>query len=50
MLGDLGGFAGLYTPSVGDPVLAAGCDGVGTKVLLGRAAGGCTGLASTSLP
>jgi phosphoribosylformylglycinamidine cyclo-ligase len=44
VLGDLGGFAGLYTPSTGDPVLAAGCDGVGTKVLLGRAAGRLHGL------
>ncbi|HEY2868534.1 MAG TPA: phosphoribosylformylglycinamidine cyclo-ligase [Gaiellales bacterium] len=38
VLGSHGGFAGLYTPSVGDPLVAAGCDGVGTKVLLGRAA------------
>ena len=44
VLGGLGGFAGLYTPSTGDPVLAAGCDGVGTKVLLGRAAGRLRGL------
>ena len=44
VLGDLGGFAGLYTPPAGDPVLAAGCDGVGTKVLLGRAAGRLHGL------
>jgi len=44
VLGGLGGFAGLYTPSTGDPVLAAGCDGVGTKVLLGRAAGRLHGL------
>ncbi len=33
-----GGFAGLFTPSVGDPLISAGCDGVGTKVLLGVAA------------
>lgn len=39
VFGGLGGFAGLYAPSAGDPFLAAGCDGVGTKLLLGRAAG-----------
>jgi len=39
-----GGFAGLYTPSVGDPLIAAGCDGVGTKILLGAAAGRHAGL------
>ncbi len=39
VLGGHGGFAGLYTPSVGDPLIAAGCDGVGTKILLGAAAG-----------
>jgi phosphoribosylformylglycinamidine cyclo-ligase len=39
-----GGFAGLYTPSVGDPLIAAGCDGVGTKLLLGAAAGRHSGL------
>jgi phosphoribosylformylglycinamidine cyclo-ligase len=44
VLGGHGGFAGLYTPSVGDPFVAAGCDGVGTKVLLGRAAGRHAGL------
>jgi len=44
VLGGHGGFAGLYTPSVGDPLVAAGCDGVGTKVLLGRAAGRHAGL------
>lgn len=44
VVGSLGGFAGLYTPSAGDPILAAGCDGVGTKVLLGRAAGRLHGL------
>ena len=44
VLGGHGGFAGLYTPSVGDPLIAAGCDGVGTKVLLGRAAGRHGGL------
>jgi phosphoribosylformylglycinamidine cyclo-ligase len=44
VLGGHGGFAGLYTPSVGDPLLAAGCDGVGTKILLGAAAGRHAGL------
>jgi phosphoribosylformylglycinamidine cyclo-ligase len=44
VLGGHGGFAGLYTPSVGDPLVAAGCDGVGTKVLLGAAAGRHAGL------
>ncbi len=44
VLGGHGGFAGLYTPSVGDPLIAAGCDGVGTKVLLARAAGRHAGL------
>jgi phosphoribosylformylglycinamidine cyclo-ligase len=44
VLGGHGGFAGLFTPSVGDPLIAAGCDGVGTKVLLGRAAGRHAGL------
>jgi phosphoribosylformylglycinamidine cyclo-ligase len=44
VLGDHGGFAGLYTPSVGDPLMAAGCDGVGTKILLGAAAGRHAGL------
>ena len=44
VLGGHGGFAGLYTPSVGDPLMAAGCDGVGTKVLLGAAAGRHAGL------
>ncbi|HEX3330633.1 MAG TPA: phosphoribosylformylglycinamidine cyclo-ligase [Gaiellales bacterium] len=44
VLGGHGGFAGLYTPSVGDPLVAAGCDGVGTKVLLGRSAGRHAGL------
>ncbi len=39
-----GGFAGLFTPSVGDPLVAAACDGVGTKVLLGVAAGRPAGL------
>lgn len=39
-----GGFAGLFAPSVGDPMLAAGCDGVGTKILLGQAAGRLRGL------
>ena len=44
VLGELGGFSGLYTPSAGDPAIAAGCDGVGTKVLLGAAAGRLHGL------
>jgi phosphoribosylformylglycinamidine cyclo-ligase len=44
VLGVHGGFAGLFTPSVGDPLIAAGCDGVGTKVLLGQAAGRHGGL------
>jgi phosphoribosylformylglycinamidine cyclo-ligase len=44
VLGGHGGFAGLYTPSVGDPLIAGGCDGVGTKVLLGAAAGRHAGL------
>jgi phosphoribosylformylglycinamidine cyclo-ligase len=44
VLGGHGGFAGLYTPSVGDPLIAAGCDGVGTKILLGAAAGRYAGL------
>jgi phosphoribosylformylglycinamidine cyclo-ligase len=44
VLDSRGGFAGLYTPSVGDPLLSAGCDGVGTKVLLGAAAGRLHGL------
>src|SRR5439155_21887195 len=44
VLGGLGGFAGLFTPSLGDPLIAAGCDGVGTKVLLGRAANRFGGL------
>jgi phosphoribosylformylglycinamidine cyclo-ligase len=44
VLGGHGGFTGLYTPSVGDPLIAAGCDGVGTKVLLGAAAGRHAGL------
>jgi phosphoribosylformylglycinamidine cyclo-ligase len=44
VLGSLGGFTGLYAPSFGDPAIAAGCDGVGTKVLLGAAAGRLRGL------
>ena len=43
-LGGVGGFAGLFTPSLGDPLLAAGCDGVGTKILLGKQAGRFHGL------
>jgi phosphoribosylformylglycinamidine cyclo-ligase len=44
VLGSVGGFSGLFAPTLGDPVLAAGCDGVGTKVLLGAAAGRLRGL------
>ncbi len=44
VIGGHGGFAGLFAPSVGDPMVAAGCDGVGTKVLLGLAAGRPRGL------
>ena len=44
VLGVHGGFAGLYTPSVGDPLIASACDGVGTKVLLAQAAGRNGGL------
>ncbi|MGZ4430538.1 MAG: phosphoribosylformylglycinamidine cyclo-ligase [Gaiellales bacterium] len=44
VMSGLGGFAGLYAISAGDPLLAVGCDGVGTKVLLARAAGRMHGL------
>jgi phosphoribosylformylglycinamidine cyclo-ligase len=44
VLGGFGGFSGLYTPSAGDPAIAAGCDGVGTKILLGAAADRLPGL------
>ena len=44
VLGGLGGFSGLYAPSAGDPAIAAGCDGVGTKILLGARAGRLHGL------
>src|SRR5205085_10136802 len=44
VLGGFGGFSGLYAPSYGDPALAAACDGVGTKILLGAAAGRLPGL------
>jgi phosphoribosylformylglycinamidine cyclo-ligase len=44
VVGVHGGFAGLFAPAAADPLLAAGCDGVGTKVLLGRAAGRYHGL------
>ncbi len=44
VIGGHGGFAGLFSPSVGDPLLSAACDGAGTKVLLGHAARRYTGL------
>jgi phosphoribosylformylglycinamidine cyclo-ligase len=44
VLGGHGGFAGLFAPSVGDPLLSAACDGAGTKVLLGHAAKRYSGL------
>jgi phosphoribosylformylglycinamidine cyclo-ligase len=44
VLGGLGGFSGIYAPSAGDPAIAAGCDGVGTKILLGATAGRLHGL------
>jgi phosphoribosylformylglycinamidine cyclo-ligase len=44
VLAGLGGFSGLYAPSAGDPAIAAGCDGVGTKILLGARAGRLGGL------
>jgi len=44
VLGGFGGFSGLYAPSAGDPAIAAGCDGVGTKILLGAAADRLPGL------
>jgi phosphoribosylformylglycinamidine cyclo-ligase len=44
VLGGHGAFAGLFAPSVGDPLISAGCDGVGTKLLLGAAAGRLRGL------
>ncbi len=37
-------FAGLYLLDAADPVIAAGCDGVGTKIALARAAGRIDGL------
>jgi phosphoribosylformylglycinamidine cyclo-ligase len=39
VMGELGGFAGLYVPRALDPVLSAACDGVGTKIALALAAG-----------
>ena len=44
VLGSLRGFSGLYAPSAGDPAIAAGWDGVGTKILLGAQAGRLHGL------
>jgi phosphoribosylformylglycinamidine cyclo-ligase len=44
VMGEHGGFAGLFSPHATDPLLAAGCDGVGTKVLVARAAGRYRGL------
>jgi phosphoribosylformylglycinamidine cyclo-ligase len=44
VVGGHGGFAGLFAPSVGDPLLSAACDGAGTKVLLGHAARRYSGL------
>ena len=44
VLGGHGGFAGLFAPSVGDPLLSAACDGAGTKVLVGNAARRYSGL------
>jgi phosphoribosylformylglycinamidine cyclo-ligase len=44
VVGGHGGFAGLFAPSVGDPLLSAACDGAGTKVLLGHAARRYAGL------
>ena len=42
VLGDIGGFAGLFAPRLGryrEPVLAASTDGVGTKVAVAQAMG-----------
>ena len=44
VVGGHGGFAGLFAPSGGDPLLSAACDGAGTKVLLGHAARRYAGL------
>jgi phosphoribosylformylglycinamidine cyclo-ligase len=44
VLGELGGFAGLYVPRAVDPLLAASCDGVGTKIALAVAAGRLRGI------
>jgi phosphoribosylformylglycinamidine cyclo-ligase len=44
VMGGHGGFAGLFAPSVGDPLLSAACDGAGTKVLVGHAARRYAGL------
>jgi phosphoribosylformylglycinamidine cyclo-ligase len=44
VVGGHGGFAGLFAPSVGDPLLSAACDGAGTKVLVAHAARRYAGL------
>jgi phosphoribosylformylglycinamidine cyclo-ligase len=44
VVGGHGGFAGLFAPPVGDPLLSAACDGAGTKVLVGHAARRYAGL------
>jgi phosphoribosylformylglycinamidine cyclo-ligase len=44
VIGGHGGFAGLFAPSVGDPLLSAACDGAGTKVLVAQAARRYAGL------
>jgi phosphoribosylformylglycinamidine cyclo-ligase len=44
VVGGHGGFAGLFAPSVGDPLLSAACDGAGTKVLVAQAARRYAGL------
>jgi phosphoribosylformylglycinamidine cyclo-ligase len=39
VLGEVGGFGGLYRPAPGEPLLVASIDGVGTKVKLAALAG-----------